>query len=424
MEKSHLTRNGIKIYGYKNTAQHGFFISLFVKAGSMYESERDSGITHFFEHISIRNVSAVMDGGLYAALDREGVEFNASTYAEMVQFYVSGASEKFAFGAEVITKLFSPIALPKSEIDAERRRIKAEIRESDDKNSLLSFTNDIVHKDTSLCRPITGTLSGVDRINGKRLEEYRRRTLTKDNLFFYLTGNYTEEDLSYLSSLIESCDIPESCEIRGNEAPLSQGHFHRQPTVAVKSGSYTAVRFTFDLDMKKLSVPVTDLIYDILLSGYNSRFFIELSEKRGLFYDLTGAVERYKNLGELYFSYELRSRDIYTAVSETVSILNEFKKELIPEDALMRCGYVDNAYMLYDDARELNFTYAYDNHVMDLGYGSVEERKRAYESLTSADVLEAAREIFRAENLTLTVKGDKKKIDTEELLRIVKGLSE
>ena len=90
----------------------------------------------------------------------------------------------------------------------------------------------------------------------------------------------------------------------------------------------------------------------------------------------------------------------------------------------MRCGYVDNAYMLYDDARELNFTYAYDNHVMDLGYGSVEERKAAYAALTAEDVLEAAREIFKPENLTLTVKGDKKKIDTEELLRIVKGLSE
>ena len=62
MEKSYKTKNGIDIYGYKNSSQNGFFISLFLRAGSMYESERDSGITHFLEHVSIRNVNKLYGG--------------------------------------------------------------------------------------------------------------------------------------------------------------------------------------------------------------------------------------------------------------------------------------------------------------------------------------------------------------------------
>ena len=36
-----------------------------------------------------------MDGNLYRELDRHGTEYNASTFSEMVQFYVSGASGEY-----------------------------------------------------------------------------------------------------------------------------------------------------------------------------------------------------------------------------------------------------------------------------------------------------------------------------------------
>ena len=424
METSYQTKNGITIYGYRNPALHGFFISLFLKAGSMYESERDNGITHFLEHISIRNVNKLMGGELYSELDRRGIEFNASTYSEMVQFYISGASDKFSFGAEVITKLFLPIVLDKSEIDAERKRIKAEIREADDKSSLLSFTNGIVHTGTSLARHITGTVSSVGKITGKRLEEYRKNAFSRENLFFYLTGNFTDSDVEYLASLIEDCDVSDSTTVHNNVAPVSNGHFNRTGAVSVKNDDFTMARFTFDIDMSKVSVPETDLIYDMLLSGYASKFFIEMSELRGLFYDLTGAVERYRNVGELYFSYELRQKDLPLAIELTVEILEEFKKTLHASDSLMKCGYVDNAYMLYDDARELNFTFAYDNHIMNLGYESIEARRQAYAEVTADDIRRAACEIFRPENLTVTLKGDKKKIDADSLEKILKKLSD
>jgi predicted Zn-dependent peptidase len=388
----------------------------------MYESERDNGITHFLEHVAIRNINKLTGGELYSLLDKQGIEFNASTYSEMVQFYTSGATESFRTGADIITKVFSPIILDKSEIDTERKRIKAEIREADDKNSLLVFSNGIVHAGTSLSRSITGTLTGVDKITAKRLEEYRKSVFTKENVFFYVTGNYTDGDIEYLASLVEKYSLSESSEKHENIAPVSKNHFRRPSEAYVKNADFTSVRFTFDVDMKKVSTPETDLIYDMLLSGYGSRFFVEMSEERGLFYDLTGAVERYKNIGEFCFSYELRQKDLGDALKLTVEILNDFKKTLHAPDSLMKSGYVNNAYMLYDDARELNFTFAYDNHIMELGYPSLEERKRAYAEVTPEDIRRAACEIFKPENLTLTVKGNKKKIDTEEIKGIISSL--
>ncbi len=417
-ENTIYSKNGIAIHTYKNPSLHSFYISLFVRAGSMYEEEGERGMTHFLEHALIRNVNALMDGGLYPLLDRRGIEFNASTYSEMVQFYTSGAKENFAVGAELITRLLSPIVLSSSEFFAEKERIKAEIRESDDRTSLSSFASGIVHEGTSLSYPILGTLGGVSKINSSRLESYRKRVFTEGNIFFYVTGNFDDSDIERLADLASEASI-EKGEARHNIAPIPRSFGQRELGVHIKNADFTMVRFNFDMDMSKLACGVDDLLYDILLGGYNSRFFIEMSEKKGLFYDLSGAVEKYGNVGTFTFSYEIRGGSVYDAVNMTLSILTELKEELLCEDGCMKAGYVDNGRLLYDDSRDLNFTFAYDRHIMNAPYRNIEERAEYYSKITPEDIRAAARQIFRAENLSLTMKANKKKLDLSRIEKIL-----
>ncbi len=418
-ENLRITKNSVKIYDYKNPSSHSFFISLFVRAGSMHESE--AGITHFLEHTAIRNVAKLMQGELYPTLDRCGMEFNASTFSEMVQFYISGASKNFKTAASIISLILSPIILTPEEIRTECERIKAEIRENDERTSLSTFTNNIVNKDTALSGSITGTLGSVSRITRSRLEEYRRSIMTAGNIFFYVTGSYTDEDLAALVAEIEKQTVGTGKRSE-NIAPVSAEFGKREGRAYLKNADFTMLRFTFDMDMTKMTFPETDLIYDMLLGGYNSRFFIEMSEKRGLFYDITGASERYKNIGFFTFSFEVRLGSVYEALTLAIEELREFKNALFDDSELMKAGYVDNAYLLYDEPRELNFTFAYDNHIMDLGYENIEARINSYKSVTPERIREVARELFRPENLTLTLKGNKKKIDLAKLEEIIKTL--
>ena len=96
-------------------------------------------------------------------------------------------------------------------------------------------------------------------------------------------------------------------------------------------------------------------------------------------------------------------------------ILSEMKTVPLPEDGMMKASYVDNAGLLFDDAGESNFTMAYDAHILGLGYRSSEERVEAYRRVTPQRLSEVAKTVFRPENLTLTIKGNKKKIDTAAL---------
>jgi processing peptidase subunit beta len=188
----------------------------------MYEEEGERGITHFLEHVMVRNVNKIKSYGLYSLLDRYSLEFNASTYSEMVQFYVLGATENFSLAGEVISSLFEPIILSGSEIDTERRRIKAEIREADDKNSLAGFTSGIVFENTSLGTSILGTNKSVDKITKSRLEEYRKRIFTSENLFLYVTGNFKDTDIEALLEAVGSKPLTPSDTLqkRDNVAPV------------------------------------------------------------------------------------------------------------------------------------------------------------------------------------------------------------
>ena len=241
-------------------------------------------------------------------------------------------------------------------------------------------------------------------------------------MFFYLTGSYTDSDVEYLAQLVDAYDIP-SGDVSNNVAPVPLDFMKRSPIPNVKNADFCAVRFTFDIDMSKTTLAETDLLYDILLSGYNSRFFIEMSEKRGLFYDVSGALERYKNIGTLHFTYEVKQQSLYEALRVSVDILNSIKREKLDECECMKASYVDNAYMLYDDNRELNFTFAYDNHIMNAGYDGIEERKSEYKSVSPTRLSLLARELFSRKNLTFTMKGDKRRVDPEIIESILGELS-
>ena len=208
MEKKKIAKNGIPVYSLTNENNHSFFISMFIKAGCMYENEKENGITHFLEHAAIRNVNKLMDYKLYRELDRCGMELNASTYSEMVHFFISGSERHFKTAAEIISKVLSPIVLSRSELDAERSRIKAEIREAGDKTTLAAVAAESEWQGTPLTQLIAGSLGSVSGITLSRLEAYRKRIFNKENIFFYVAGNVNNDNLSYLTYYLAINPVP------------------------------------------------------------------------------------------------------------------------------------------------------------------------------------------------------------------------
>ncbi len=417
MEEKRITASGIPLYVYPNPALHGFCLSLYVRAGSLYEKAEHNGETHFIEHMVFRNINYRMQGGLYPLLDRCGLSFNAETYKEFVQFYIVGAKEHFADAVTVFSHLFDPMVLPREQIDPERMRIKSEIRESDEGTSLDYFSDSVVWKNTSLARSILGRAGTLDCMGSKFLTDAARRIFSKNNLFFYVTGAVSEGDLDHFCAAL-SAPVEETVPIRDNTAPLPENFGNRPREAFVKNSDATEIRFSFDFDSGKYTNAELMLLYDILFYGECGKVYRELSDKTGLIYSFDPCLERYRNIGVLHLKYEVRPANLFLSVELVCQILQRLKTGLTDELDYVRPLYLDNGGLLFDNAEEFNWTRAYEVHILDCPYSDHDARREAFASVSPERISEMAREIFRACNLTLALKGNKRQIKTHRLIEI------
>lgn len=388
----------------------------------MYEGKGENGITHFLEHVVIRNVNRLMDGELYQTLDRLGLSLNGATCKEFVHFSVSGASVHFREAARIFLKLLEPLALSEEEVDTERKRILAEIREYDRGKSLEARTERAVWEGTSLTRTIAGKKKRLKRMGKEELAEFRRTFFDGKNLFFYLTGNCPEEDTSCFLEELENRKFFDGAEERRNLAPVPACFFKRAGKPVVAKGSATEVSFSFDVDVTRYSGAMLNLFYDMLFTGDYCPVYQELSEKTGYIYSYDDQFERYRNIGSLQLSYEVSPDRFYRAFARTMDIFCRLKRDGGNLE-YVRAIYLDNGDIALDDAGDFNWNRAYDCHIVGEDYPDIEAKKRAYGAVRESDMARMAREIFRPENLTVVVKGKKKKLSRKKIGRLMERLA-
>lgn len=423
MEIKHVTPNGSTVFFNQNDQLHSFCLCLYLKAGSMYETKEMNGISHFFEHIVFRNIHFHRGQNLYQTLDRLGLTFNATTYNELIRFSICGAPQHFMEAAEILTQIFEPISLAEEEIDLERKRILAEIREEKEDECVAYKGRKATWKGTSLARTITGDKKTLLTMDGTQLRAFQQEYLMNGSFFFYVTGRVAKEGLDTLVRHIESYPLHSTFpDAWDNVAPVPEGFFHRETKVRVKKGDDTEVFFGFDVDVTRYTIAEMDLLYDILFRGDYCRMYQELSEKKGYVYSYDPGSEQYANIGQIKFIYQVQPKVLKESVEAVIEIFRNLREDV--EDALdyVKPNYIDNAYALLDEADDFNWIKAYEDKILHNNYDSMEERIKAYEAVTPERMTTICSEIFRQENMVFVVQGDKKKIPREELTEIIKKL--
>ncbi len=414
MEQCIYTKDGIPVYSYLNPHLHSFSLCLYVKAGPLYEAEEENGMAHLLEHAVIRSVDRRMEGGLYPLLDRLGLSLGGATYKEFVQFYVSGAVRHWKEAVDIFVRLLDPLSLSAKELDVEKKRVEAEIREYGGRKTLEARTEREVWKGTSLMRPITGTKKRLKTYGLAELERFREGFLARENLFFYVTGRCGEEGISYLKEQLDKREFGRSGEVRKNMAPVPEVFFHRTGKPVAAKGDDTEVAIAFDVDTSRYSDAQLSLFFDMIFTGDNCPFYQEMSEKTGYIYSYGEQFERYRNIGSLQVSYQVSPGKLLASFKKAVDIFEELKKK--PGDlSYVRSIYLDNGELQLDDAAELNWNRAYDCHILEEPYGDIEARKEAFRQVTEEQMRQMAREIFRTGNMTVIVRGRKKQIPKKKL---------
>jgi predicted Zn-dependent peptidase len=401
-----------------NENLHSFCLCLYIKAGSMYEQDELNGATHLWEHLLFRKLNRAYGGSFYKVLSESGLSFDACTYKEFVTIKITGAKKHFSRAAGIMALIFGPMNLTAKEIDAEKRIVKSEKREDGEEYTLDYFTQKIVWGSTPLANTIAGKYKVIDKIGVKAADEIQKKILSAGNVFFYVTGNVSDEDIVRLSELIGSYELAGDI-IRDNMAPVPESFFKREGQVEVKNSQRHYIRFSFDVDTKRYSYAELSLLYDILFSGFDSKIYMELAENSGLIYSFDAKLEMYRNIGNMYFSFEIEKKNILPAIRKVIGILRAMKTSVTEDLSFALPYYVDNAEMEFDDAESLNWTMAYERHIMKNSYGSIADRKKEFLGVTPERIMEMAEDIFTRDNMLITLKTDKKSFDLREVYKIV-----
>lgn len=397
------TDGGVKVYSFP-TATHSFNLSLYIPAGPLFDEPREAGISHFYEHAVFRNINKLMDYKLYSVLDSLGLTLSGATYNELIQFSVQGAPSHFRQGAEILLLALSPFVISKTELDAERERVKREIREDTYSSSVDAMCQKLVWEGTPLGETITGTVGRVSGFSLNKLRDHAEKITGGENIFFYLTGAIDDGDVEWLVEKVNKIPLPKS-EKRENIAKLPPRFFHRSPDLSVKRADYCKVKFAYDVDTTLFPKPVRDLVYDILFQGDTSRVFLELSEKNGYIYSFDANLDEYKNIGSLTLSFETSPAHFLPALQALREIFDGITKDITDSElSLAKVPYLENYLFILDDTESLNWNKAWESHFLGFDYETLEARREAYEKVTVEDVLHCAREIFRPENLSVAVK--------------------
>ncbi len=421
-ESRYQNRFGAEVFLFPNEALHSFCISLYVRAGSMFEKPEENGITHLVEHLVFRSINRSMGGTLYTELDRLGLCFEGCTYKEFVRFTVSGAKAHFEEGAALLLKVLSPLSLSAQDLKLEMSRVKAEIREESERTTLDYFTDSILHEGTSLSATITGTAATLNRMKKSTLCAYHRKMFSAKNVFFYLTGALTDKDARAFVSMSDRYELDSAEEKRENFAPVSAGFFQRGK-VYIKNSKRHILRLSADIDMANTSDAELTLLYDMLFGdGESCRLHRALSEDTGYIYSFRASMELYRNIGVMSVSYEIQPSDLLPSLKLLLGILKEAKTDIGNALDYVRAPYTDNAYLMYDSDSDFNWNRAYETQILSLPYKGIADRAAAYAQVSAERVCALARRLFRPENVTVTVKGDAHKIDKASLEALLQEL--
>lgn len=418
MKERAYNAGGGRLYSLTNRGLKSFCLALYIRAGSIFEDKSDNGISHLFEHLVFRNLKNKYDN-FYELLALHGIDMQGCTYKEFIRFSLTGPYYEFNFAAEILIHLFDEIKLNAKELSNEKKRIKAEIREQDERNTIDYYFNKLVWKDSGAQKTELGYCRILDGVSVRKINDFKRKALSDGNWFVYVTGNAGDGDIEKLRDNLSALKCEKVTEPRVNNVGLCDEFFNRKLAVKVMNGSWTYVKIGFDVDCTKYPAGVYDLLYAVLFTGEKSLLNSFLSEDNPIVYSYNSAFEQYDNAGNINFRFEADRKNLEQAMQATVDMLTALKEGRFNFEASLRYE-MSTAETELDNPDDLNWSMAYCNHILDCQKLDYSDPYYGKFNVTKEQIVAAARDIFRLHNMTAAVRGNKNRIDikkSEDILR-------
>lgn len=159
--------------------------------GSVNESERIWGISHFYEHMFFKGTEKRGVGEIDRAVKALGGYNNAFTSQEYTAYYVVLPSENFSLAADVLADAIKNSKFPDDEIKKELGVITEEInrKEDDPTGKLYEELFKIMFPGTPYAHPVLGTKESISGLTREDFKSYLAKFYVPNNMTAVVVGD-------------------------------------------------------------------------------------------------------------------------------------------------------------------------------------------------------------------------------------------
>lgn len=288
-----LTRlpNGVRIATVEMPHMQSVSVGVWAAIGGRYETKKQSGISHFIEHLMFKGTKTRTAKQLTEAVEGVGGYLNAFTTEDHTCYYAKAGAQHLPILCDVLSDMFLHSEFDPAEIERERDVIREEIlmyRDNPGQHSqeLLSETMWPAH---ALGRPLTGSVETISHFKRPQLLGFMREHYNGRTTIITVAGRVSHEEVcaQFAPRLgrLKSGRTPRfaRCTVKGNEPKISLVTQETEQT-HLAMGFYAFGRH----DDRRFALKLLSVI---LGENMSSRLFQKLREQYGFCYSVnTGMV--------------------------------------------------------------------------------------------------------------------------------------
>lgn len=396
--------NGVRLL--TETIDHVRSISLgvWLRRGSRHESDEQSGIAHFVEHMLFKGTETRSAEDIAQTIDSIGGQLDAFTAKEYASYYVKVLDEHLPLAVDVLSDIVLHPIFEQDDIDREQKVVLEEIKMVED------TPDDLVHelfteslwRGHPLGRPILGVPDTVRSFTPACLREYFSSTYTAGNIIVSAVGHLDHAQVRELVSTAFASipttggpppetppDVAPRAVVRDKK--LEQSH------ICLGTGSYPQQH-----DDRYVSY-----VLNTMLGGsMSSRLFQNIREKRGLAYSVFSGLSAYRDAGNLTIYAGCANDAVTQVIDLMVEELRTLKRTPAGDDELRRAkDHLKGSLMLSLENTSSRMSHLARQEIYFDRYFDLDETLEGIEQVTAADVRRVANHLFSNGALGATVLG-------------------
>ena len=398
--------NGLRLVTVETPHLHTAAISLYVRAGSRYETPRSNGLSHFVEHMLFRGSSRFPNSfALNLAIEEIGGTLYAETGRDYSLYQIPLQPSELPAGLAIMGDLFSTPSF--RDIDLERQIIIEEILEDldddgrnvnlDDRSRLIAWEGH------PLGYTITGPLRNVRRFNVGDVRAHFEQFYGASNMVLCVAGPFRHAAVVTMA--------------RPAFAPVPRGvpSLTTAPRIPARGPRFKVIHNESAQTQVQIlfhALPESDPDYlplralaRVLDDGMSTRLHYQICDQKGLAYSVSGSLCSYHDSALVEIDAACAHAKLPDLVGEGLSILSRFRDELVSEAELAKAKRRFRADLeaCYDDLDSLSGWFG--GTELYAKPRSQEQRARELDRVRPEHIRRVARRVFRRERLCVVVVG-------------------